>query len=301
MYRYRLQARTYLILTLFSVLSAFVLVLALAQSPVADPTRVGDTEVPRLVPGPPGDTLVEYRTPIITVSAIAMVSFLGAMAFSGGVKYIDRKNVMESPLRRSMYNYIRENPGAYLREISRALDINPTNTTWHLRKLTESDYVRSQMSNGLKLYYPIEGGVKSRTDAVTGAILKNENARTIVAYLLAHPGGHQREIARALSVNHGTIRWHLKKLVGAGFINEHADGSAYKYYISQDGMEYLSQSGEIAKIEGEAPAPPVAADGSPVTHTPTDPEAGESGPAAAPGSKAKASGSQDDGVYPPFM
>lgn len=297
MYRYRMQARTYFILTLCSVFSAFVLVLALAQTPVADPTAVGDGEVPRLVPGAPGDVLVEFRAPIISVSAIALVTFLGTMAFSGGVKYIDRNNVMESPLRRAMYNYIRENPGAYLREISRALDINPTNTTWHLRKLTEADFVRSQMSNGLKLYYPIEGGIKSKNDAVTGAILKNENARTIVAYLLAHPGGHQREIARALGVNHGTVRWHLKKLVGAGFVNEHADGSAYKYYISQEGMEYLSQSGEISAIEGEAPAQPPAVTGGEASPTPADPEADS--PEASSQTHRATVGDEDNS--PPFM
>ncbi len=274
MYRYRLQARTYFVLTLFTLLSSFILVLALAQTQVADPVTNVDSEGPRILPGESGEFFVEYRAPLITISAVSILGLVGAMAFSGGVKYIDRNNVMESPLRRSMYDYIRENPGAYLREISRALDINPTNTTWHLRKLAEAEYVRSQMSNGLKLYYPIEGGIKSKTDAVSGAILKNENARTIVAYLLAHPGGHQREMARALGVNHGTVRWHLKKLVGAGFINEHADGSAYKYYISQEGMEFLSNSGEMTAIEGAAPPEPAASSEDGPTVTATDPQAG---------------------------
>lgn len=297
MYRYRLQARTYFVLTLFTVLSSFVLILALVQTPVADPVTVGDPEAPRIVPGEPGEFFVEYRAPLITVSAVSIIGLVGAMAFSGGVKYIDRKNVMESPLRRSMYNYIRENPGAYLREISRALDINPTNTTWHLRKLAEAEYVRSQMSNGLKLYYPIEGGIKSKNDAVSGAILKNENARTIVAYLLAHPGGHQREMARAIGVNHGTVRWHLKKLVGAGFVNEHADGSAYKYYISQEGMEFLSNSGEMSAIEGAAPQP-VAPGQEEKQLSATDPESGADEPA---GHTARESSEDDDSQSLPFM
>jgi predicted transcriptional regulator len=107
------------------------------------------------------------------------------------------------------------------------------------------------MINGLKLYYPIEGGIQTKNTAVASSILKNDNAKTIVAYLLAHPGAHQREIARALSVNHGTVRWHLKKLVTANVVNEHPEGAAYKYYISTSGMETLGATSEMAEAVAE--------------------------------------------------
>ncbi len=252
MRRYKLRARTYVILISLSMGWMVALVVALAAGPAATEEYVlegGGSD--GLVPGAPGDFVSEYRTPIIAVSVVSLVGLLGAVAFSGGVKYIDRSNVLESPVRQEMFDYIRSNPGVYLREISRVLDINPTNTSWHLRKLTDADLIRCQVANGLKLYYPIEGGVRTRNTAIANSILRNENAKTIVAYLLAHPGSHQREIARALGVNHGTVRWHLKKLVMSDLVNEHQEGSAYKYYISQAGMEFLSASGAMQEVLAE--------------------------------------------------
>lgn len=249
MRRYKLQKRTYFLLLGCTMLSTAVLVTALASEPAGDPNfSVTGDGGNGLLPGAPGDFVSDYRAPIVAVSAVSLIGLVSAMAFSGGVKYIDRKNVLDSDIRKQMYGYIQENPGVYLREISRVLDINPTNTSWHLRKLTEADLVRCQMANGLKLYYPLEGGIKTKQTAVANSILKNENAKTIVAYLLAHPGSHQREIARALSVNHGTVRWHLKKLVISDLVNEHPEGSAYKYYISQGGMELLASSGEMDEV-----------------------------------------------------
>lgn len=246
MRRYKLRKRTYFILLGFTTLSTFVLIAALAAEAPQEENFVMEGQGGGLLPGAPGAFLGEFRAPVITISVISIVGLGSAMAFSGGVKYIDRKNVLESPVRQEMFDYIKGNPGVYLREISRTLEINPTNTTWHLRKLTEADLVRCQMANGLKLYYPIEGGVKTKQTAVANSILRNENAKTIVAYLLAHPGAHQREIARAIGVNHGTVRWHLKKLVLSDIVNEHREGSAYKYYISSDGMEFLGQADEVA-------------------------------------------------------
>ncbi|MBW3583036.1 MAG: helix-turn-helix domain-containing protein [Euryarchaeota archaeon] len=247
MRRYKYSKRTYMML--FGLLFTFtsLLVVAMAQEPVDREERVLTGGEDLLVPQP-DDLIAEYRAPIMTISVVGLLATGGALAFSGGVKYIDRKNVLDNPVRRDMYAYIRQNPGVYLREISRTLDINPTNTTWHLRKLSEAELVRCQMANGLKLYYPLEGGVKTKQTALINSILKNDNAKTIVAYLLAHPGSHQREIARALGVNHGTVRWHLKKLAAANIINEHRDGAAFDYYVSSDGMEILASSGEMGDM-----------------------------------------------------
>jgi DNA-binding MarR family transcriptional regulator len=107
------------------------------------------------------------------------------------------------------------------------------------------------MVNGLKVYYPIEGGVNVKRQAVANSILKNENARTMVTFLSAHPGAHQREMARALGVNHGTIRWHLRKLVEAEVINELREGSHFRYFLTPEGMQRA-----MTAIGTQAPAPP---------------------------------------------
>lgn len=260
MHRYKYRASTYLVLLTLTFFMAFTLVLALVAVPrdvassSATPSRTGGDPGVGLpdVLSPP--LVEEYRTPTMVLSGAGLAVLLTLLSLSGGVKYIDRDNVLKSPVRRQMYDYVRANPGVYLRELSRTLSLNPTNTTWHLRKLVEAELVRCQMVNGLKVYYPIEGGVNVKKQAIANSILKNENARTMVAFLSAHPGAHQREMARALGVNHGTIRWHLRKLCEAEVVSELREGSHFRYFLTPEGMQRA-----MTALGTRTSAPPPAA------------------------------------------
>lgn len=267
MRHHKYRTVTYVVLLAAIAASGGMLVAALMAEPpaAADPERLltGEDGAPSLGLPEGGGFFWDHRTPIIVVSASTVGILVGLLAMAGGVKYIDRTNVLKSPVRKEMFEFIRANPGVYLREISRRLDINPTNTMWHLRKLTEAELIRCQLANGLKVYYPLEGGVKTRQQAIVNSILRNDNARTIVAFLAAHPGAHQREIARALGVNHGTVRWHLKKLVEADITNEHRDGSQFKYFLSTGGLEMVAKAWPTGPVGPGAASVAAAALGEP--------------------------------------
>ncbi len=74
---------------------------------------------------------------------IAAIATIIAFFTLGGIKYVTPENVLNTEVRKNLYNYIDEYPGSHLREIARELDLKPSNASWHLRKLEQTNLVRS--------------------------------------------------------------------------------------------------------------------------------------------------------------
>lgn len=228
----------------FLVAAALVLgglaTLALAQvtNPVGDPTKnIPQNQDPSL-----GDVLGDpaFETGILIGVATTVGVALLSLLFLGGTKFVNSENVLDSEARRTIFTYIREHPGTHLRATAQALDLSTTNVLWHLRKLESANLVNSRKFEGYKLFYPTEGGLESRRRAIALAVLKNENARDILKHIAQFPNAHQREIARALDVNHGTIRWHLRKLNEADLLVQLKKEHTSNYWLSEYGAKMLS-------------------------------------------------------------
>ena len=167
--------------------------------------------------------------------AIAVIAIIIAYFFlSGGIKYVTPENVLDTEIRKNLYEYIDECPGSHLREIARELDLKPSNAAWHLRKLEQTNLIRSRYIGGKKVYYLVEGGVESRKQAIAEAILKNKNARDIMLYLYDNPGKHLLEIAHALALNHHVVKWHINKMSMAELVEGDTSNSAYPVYYTTD-------------------------------------------------------------------
>ena len=176
----------------------------------------------------------------VLIAAIAMI--IGFFTIAGGIKYVTPENVLDTEIRKDLYRYINEYPGSHLREIARELDLKPSNAAWHLRKLEQTNLVRSRDIGGKKVYYLVEGGIESRKRAVAEAILKNENARKIMKYLNESPGKHLLEIAHALDLNHHVVKWHINKMNMAELIEGDTSHSAYPvYFPTEIGAEALEE------------------------------------------------------------
>ncbi len=188
---------------------------------------------------------------VAIVAALAMV--ITFFVLHGGIKYVTPENVLDKEIRRTIYSYLDEYPGSHLREIARDLDLKPSNAEWHLRKLEQSNLIRSRKIGGKKVYYLVEGGIESRKIAIAESILRNRNAKTIMEYLHENPGKHLLEIAKSLNMNHHTVRWHLKKMQMAEMVEGDISKSAYPvYYPTQIGLEALDRFQEYIKKPGTA-------------------------------------------------
>ena len=191
----------------------------------------------------------------ITIAIIiaAIATIIGAFFTMGGIKYVTPENVLNTEVRKSLYKYIDDYPGSHLREIARELDLKPSNAAWHLRKLEQTNLVRSRTIGGKRVYYLVEGGVEARMEAIAEAILKNKNARDIMIYLQKNPGKHLLEIANALNLNHHTVKWHIKKMYMAELIDGDTSNSAYPVYYPTDiGIQSVRNFSENLKKPGRA-------------------------------------------------
>ena len=165
---------------------------------------------------------------------IAAIATIIAFITAGGIKYVTPENVLNTEVRKNLYKYIDSYPGSHLREISRELDLKPSNAAWHLRKLEQTNLVRSRAIGGKRVYYLVEGGIEARREAIAEAVLRNKNAREIMQYLQDNPGKHLLEIAHALNLNHHTVKWHIQKMYLAELIEGDTSNSAYPMYYSTD-------------------------------------------------------------------
>ncbi|MEM0492994.1 MAG: winged helix-turn-helix transcriptional regulator [Candidatus Thermoplasmatota archaeon] len=198
----------------------------------------------------PTDTTTITIGVIVTIIAIIITFF----SLFGGIKYVTPENVLDTEVRKNLYDYLDEYPGSHLREIARELNLKPSNAAWHLRKLEQTNLVRSRVIGGKKIYYLVEGGIEARRLAVAESVLRNQNAKRIMSYLNEHPGRHLLEIAHALNLNHHVVKWHLNKMHEAELVEADTSHSVYPvYYPTQLGSEALDSTdnksyGEMIKI-----------------------------------------------------
>ena len=182
----------------------------------------------------------------VIITIIAILTF-------GGIKYVTPENVLDTEVRKNLYEYIDEYPGSHLREIARELNLKPSNAAWHLRKLEQTNLVRSRAIGGKKVYYLVEGGIETRREAVAESILRNKNAFDIMYFLTNNPGKHLLEIAHALDLNHHTVKWHIKKMYIAELIEGDTSNSAYPvYYPTEIGSQAVDNINKNSKRIGRA-------------------------------------------------
>jgi len=184
---------------------------------------------------------------------IAAIATIIAFITAGGIKYVTPENVLNTEVRKNLYKYIDSYPGSHLREISRELDLKPSNAAWHLRKLEQTNLVRSRTIGGKRVYYLVEGGIEARKEAIAEAVLRNKNAREIMQYLQDNPGKHLLEIAHALNLNHHTVKWHIQKMYLAELIEGDTSNSAYPiYYPTGIGKNALVNFSDHFRRPGQA-------------------------------------------------
>ena len=197
-------------------------------------------------PAPPGglDAAPELS------AGIALASFAMTAAVAAGTRHVTRQNVLNHDTRQEMFEYIWEAGAVHLRQLASTLDLSTTNATWHLDKLVDADLIGEVKVNGYRMYYPRGAGRLLREQCLVAGQIQSENARAILDYVSENPGSHQREIARALDVNHGTARWHLSRLEEAELLESRKEGRVTAYRLTSRAERVLTDLPPRALQEG---------------------------------------------------
>ncbi|MEO2116849.1 MAG: winged helix-turn-helix transcriptional regulator [Methanocaldococcus sp.] len=163
------------------------------------------------------------------ISALASVKVF----ILGRINLLDEEKVLLNDTRREIYNYILDNPGCHLREISKNLDIPVSTLTWHLRILEKANLIKSKKFGNRLIYYPADMDMRD----LPLLYLKNETQKSIFNYLLKSPA-HLRKIAKDLNLNVETVRYNLKKLENLGIIKAKEEGNKIVYYINESILKF---------------------------------------------------------------
>jgi predicted transcriptional regulator len=169
----------------------------------------------------------------VGLGSIGVATVLGILYYLGigGLRHVDRDNVLEHPLRTQLLRTITESPGIHLRELAGRHSTAVTNTQWHLRKLELAGLIKTQKVQSRRLYYPSQGGQETKARALENAALRNPNAEKVSQFLAANAGCNQRAVSEALGMNPGTVRWHLRKLESAGLVRAIQEGTQTRYFL----------------------------------------------------------------------
>ncbi|MGI0092507.1 MAG: winged helix-turn-helix transcriptional regulator, partial [Nitrosotalea sp.] len=149
----------------------------------------------------------------------------------------NEKNEDDSENRTRIYNYIKKNPGAHLRMITRELDTGMGATQHHLDILEKSGKVKSRRINIYRHYYVVE--VLDAEHNIL-AFLRQETAMDILTFLMEHPKSTQSEIINFKGFSAPTISWHMTRLEQAGLVSSMKDGRTTRYTITD--MQSISMA-----------------------------------------------------------
>ena len=129
-------------------------------------------------------------------------------------------------------NYIKENPGSYLRQIKTELGISMGTMQYYLRKLEKEDKITSSR-NGLHKCFFVTGIFKDSEKEII-RYLNQETPRKIIMFIIEQSQPTQIDIAKNLLISPPSITWNLKRLMISKVITEKKDGRYKRYLLSSD-------------------------------------------------------------------
>ncbi len=123
---------------------------------------------------------------------------------------MSQKNIFDFQKKKEIYEFIFQNPGVHLRELSRKLNIPRTTLAYHLKYLNKHDLILSKFVSGYKRYWAANKiGQKDKEMLI---LLRQDTPRNIIISITEYGIRSQIDISEDLNKHPGTIAFHLKKL-----------------------------------------------------------------------------------------
>lgn len=124
--------------------------------------------------------------------------------------------VLSLESRRKIYEFVVKNPGTYLREMERSLDMQPGLLSYHLDHLERKQLLRIEDDGYRKRYFAsTDFRLKDRK---TISLLRLESPRRILIHLLVNGSTPFKDLQGSVGVSKSTLSYNLKKLTKAGIV-----------------------------------------------------------------------------------
>jgi len=152
------------------------------------------------------------------------------------------ESILMNPVRRRIYETLFLYPCIYLTALCEELSIKQPTAVWHLKKLSENNFIEELESEGRKIYYPKD--MLTKDDIPILSNLNFPNVRSIFREIVNKPGISKIELANTLSLKYNIVTHNISKLLHLGLISKLKDGKEIRYYPT----ELFSKREEIFRI-----------------------------------------------------
>jgi len=145
-----------------------------------------------------------------------------------------RKEILQIPLRKGIYDLIRKNPGININEMERSLNIGSNQVLWHLNSLEKFQLIKSIRIGNQKAYYNY---FLKQIDLEIFFYLRKDKIKRIIDLLKdknAQPGMSPTKISKQLNMHYNTIRKYLKILHEHRMIKFFVKNNKKVYFLDYD-------------------------------------------------------------------
>ncbi|MFX1449344.1 MAG: hypothetical protein ACFFCM_00795 [Promethearchaeota archaeon] len=139
---------------------------------------------------------------------------------------VTKANVLENEKRKQIFEHIKNNPGEHVREIQRIFNLGSYMAFRHLKYLEKFGYLRSKKFMNRKAYFLSEF---DETQDEKIILMKNERTKLIYDHIIRYEKIRLSDLERYLSLSHGQIQPHLKKLLEFDLIDTTIEGKIIYY------------------------------------------------------------------------
>ncbi|MCX6663401.1 MAG: winged helix-turn-helix transcriptional regulator [Euryarchaeota archaeon] len=126
--------------------------------------------------------------------------------------------ILEFKRRREIYEFISQNSGLHMRDISRKLNVPFTSLKYHLNYLEKKGFIISRDDGKYSRYFiSLEIGEKEKR--ILNCLRKKTTLHIILWFFIAVQCS-QKDISRFLEKHPTTISFHLRKMIQTGIIEQ---------------------------------------------------------------------------------
>jgi predicted transcriptional regulator len=144
----------------------------------------------------------------------------------------DENQPLELETRKRLYKIIEKSPGLHFREIQRRSGIAVGSLQYHLDYLQKHDFLVSQKEGKFVRYYAMRTK-KIVEDKPLMALLRQEQPRHILLFLLQRKFATNERIAEEVQLSQSTTSAYLKKMVETGAIQKRKSGRKTHFFVAE--------------------------------------------------------------------
>ncbi|WP_245543610.1 winged helix-turn-helix transcriptional regulator [Methanoplanus limicola] len=154
---------------------------------------------------------------------------------------------LENGMRQEIFDYISENPGCTITDVSDNLDLNRNSTKYHVLKLKYHKVINmDKYEKSLRLFkYSATFDEHQRTIIY---LLKNKTGRTLLMSILENPGITNSELSRKHNMNKSSIHWHISRFQKTGVINYIPEGKLRRYYLTSSFEDIIKKERNLKAV-----------------------------------------------------